>query len=143
MPLGSPAAILARQYLTTSVPNPVTTTETVVATITPENQGGQSFPGILPLAIRVSGNYNVTPGTAATSVTMRLRQGTTTGGTQVGGAQQTQVIAADPQTISFSFQDTTGYLQQPGGPFPYVITAQQAAATGNATSNMIETEVSG
>jgi hypothetical protein len=143
MPIGSPAIVLARQYATSGLPALTTTTETVVATISGLTQGSPPVVGGVAQSapVRVSGIYNATPGTAATAITLRLRQGTTIAGTLVGTAQVTTVIAASPQSIAFAFEDTSGYLQSPAAT-PYVITAQQTTASANATSNTLEYEVS-
>jgi small nuclear ribonucleoprotein (snRNP)-like protein len=140
MPIGSPQTVFSRGYIASGLPAAATTVETVIATFGPLVQGVP--PGLTPSPVRVSGIYNITPGTAATAVQIRLRQGTTTAGALVGVAQQTQVIATDAISIPYAFQDTSGYLQTPAGG-SYCITAQQVSATANGTSNQIEWEASG
>lgn len=147
MPIGSPAVVLARQYLTSDVPNPATNVETVIATFPGLQQGAPPvINGVpVPAPVRVSGIYNVAPGAATTQIVLRLRQGTTTADVLVGTAETFQpVTATDPVSVPFGFQDNTGYLQQEsgGGGLPYVITAQQTSATDNGTSNTFEAEVS-
>jgi hypothetical protein len=147
MPVGSPATVLARQQLLSGIPAPATNAETVIATTPALTTGAPPVVGGVPVPapVRLSGIFNVTPGTATTAITIRCRQGTTTGGPQVGNSLVTQpVTVGDPLTIPFSFEDASGYLQQEfaGGGVFYVITAQQTSATGNGTSNTFEMEVS-
>jgi hypothetical protein len=85
----------------------------------------------------ISGTVNVTPGTAATGITVRVRQGSLTGPV-VGASPLHTVAAAAPQNISFGASDFSTFLESPN---QYVITIQQAAATGNGATNMVDVEV--
>lgn len=107
----------------------VTTAETVVYT-TPNLMSG--IPQQLPVGIE--GTVNVTPGTAATGITVRVRQSSLTGPV-VGQAPLHTVAAGAAQSISFGATDNTGFLQGGG---VYVVTLQQTAATGNGTVNMVD-----
>lgn len=107
----------------------VTTAETVVYT-TPNLMSG--IPQQLPVGIE--GTINVTPGAAATGITIRVRQGSLAGPI-VGQSPLHTVAAAAPQSISFGATDNTPFLEGGG---VYVVTAQQTAATGNGTVNMVD-----
>ena len=104
----------------------VTTTETVVAVLPAL---GEALPG--GGGFLISGIVNLTPGTAATGVIMRVRAGSTTAGAQIGNADTHTVAAAAAQNIPFYALDGAG----PRAGNQYCVTAQQVAATGNATVN--------
>jgi hypothetical protein len=81
--------------------------------------------------IRVRGIAWISSATAAHLSGVRLRQGTTIGGVQVGPAFAAQIATTDPtggSFVSFEFIDTA-----PVG-LPYVITA---ASSASATVNVI------
>jgi hypothetical protein len=88
-----------------------------------------------PNGVVVRGNVNITAGTAATSVTVRVRQGSGTGGTAVGNAQVVTVAAGLVYDLAIEVEDTSG---PPSA--QYTITVQQGAATGNGTINQAEIE---
>lgn len=124
-----------------NVGNPSAALETVIYVTPPVSIGpGDGNVGI-------SGTVNITPGTAATGVTLRIRQGPNGGvgatgptGTPVSQAPLHTVAAGAAQSISFGGTDTSPFLEAAGGA-QYAITAQQTAATGNGTTNMIDVEV--
>lgn len=94
--------------------------------------------------VTISGMFNLTVGTTATTVTVRVRQGTIAGPI-VGGAGATlvqTVVAGNNVLIPFEFLDTTRFPAQSGGAV-YVVTAQMGAATGNSTVQPITTDVMG
>lgn len=121
---------MANQHsVAASAVNVPTTTETVLATIGPfnENEGADWSQGIT-----FDGNINLTPGTATTSATVRIRRGGLTG-TLIGVAQSQGVTAAVPANIPIAELDPT--LIQVG--VSYVVTIQQTAATANGTVNRV------
>ena len=107
----------------------VTTTETVAATLPLLAEALAGGGGFL-----IFGLINITPGTAATGITVRVKVGTTTAGAQVGNADLHTVIAAAAQNIFFMAWDSAG----PRAGNQYCVTVQQAAATGNATINDVD-----
>jgi len=100
---------------------PVKAAETVVGTIT----------GISPdhtnPSILIEASLNLKTGAGTTAATIRIRRGTTTGGTLIGKALTSQV--AEAKEIGLAIMA----LDQPEGDFAdlaYVVTLQQTAGTG-------------
>jgi hypothetical protein len=106
-----------------------TTTETVLATLGPfnENMAGEFAQGVA-----CDGNINLTAGTGATAVTMRIRRGGLTG-TLIGVASVQTVTAGNVVNIPIAELDPT--LVQVG--VTYVVTLQQTAASANGTVNRV------
>jgi len=109
----------------------VTAAEVVVATITGSWQQPPGQVGVSGNLIGVSVNF--TPGASQTLLTLRVRQGTTTGGTLVGIAHPETTVAAVQADWSFEEFDSTAYAQA-GAAQSYVLTAQENAA-GPGTVN--------
>ena len=107
-----------------------TTTETVAALSTslPTSGDDVSINGV-----RISGVVNVTAGTAATGVVIKVRRTNAITGTQVGGAgaSQTHTLAAGA-TANIPYDMADG---PPGTLEDYCVTVTQVAATGNGTVN--------
>jgi len=103
----------------------VTTAETVIGVLP---YIGQQTPRNGNLIL---GFANITPGTAATLITLRVRTGTTTAGTLVGIADAITAAAGAPDTYTFGALDLVNF---PAGN-QYCVTAQQTTASGNATVN--------
>lgn len=119
-----------------SAVNIPTTVETVALTI--PAAGGMSLNPSLanpisgaPPKLEIVADIDFTPGTAATAVTVRCRQGGLTGNL-VGAAEVFPAAAGVADGYTCVFRDTlAGYAQQ------YSITVTQTAATGNGTVNDI------
>ena len=105
-----------------------TTTEKVVYT-TPAISMGPGQQGIW-----VSGDVQITPGTATTSVTVKLRAGTSISSPQVDATAAVPVTAGTATQVPYNLFDLTTEAEQAGGQ-QYVITVTQAAATANGTVN--------
>lgn len=118
------STILNQQY-DASATNIPTTTETPIAETPVLFSGEQS-------GVYIGGSFRLTPGTAATSVVVRVRQGTGITGTAVYTSPSITVVAADPISIAIDSMDLTGVINSPAGT-AYTITVQQAAATGNGS----------
>lgn len=103
-----------------------TTTETVVATLTGISTRYASE------RVALHGWVQLTTGTATTTVTLRVRRGTDTSGSLIGEANAVSIGAAAGGTEQFDIdvEDTPGDVASQS----YVLTAQQAAATGNGTA---------
>jgi hypothetical protein len=103
-----------------------TTTETILATLSGIATDG---PG---QTVRITGWAQVTPGTGATSLTLRIRRGTAITGPVVGEANAVAggVAAGSAREIDVEAIDTLGDVAGQS----YVLTIQQAAATGNGTA---------
>lgn len=85
------------------------------------------------LGTLLSASVNFTPGASQTSLTLRIRQGSGTGGTLVGIAHVQTTIAAAPLETAIQELDTSAFaLAQQAG--QYTLTAQ-ANAAGPGTSN--------
>lgn len=116
---------IAAQYITVPVPL-VTTAETTIATT-------DSVPidfGITGEGVRVAGVLNVTTGTAATAITVRVRSGVGTGGTLIGvAATHTLPPASSPANIAYEVLDTGSVASVLN--VQYTVTVQQTAATAN------------
>ena len=78
-----------------------------------------------PITVKFA--MNITPGTATTSVSLKLFNNANT---QIGLTQQTPVTAAVAQNVDATFLDTSGV--EPG---LYTVQVTQNAATGNGTVN--------
>jgi hypothetical protein len=116
------------------------TAETVALTIpfsggVAANPSLANAPGVgAPARNVIRGDIDFTPGTAATALQIRCRQGGLTGN-QVGATKQIPCAAGVQNDTAYSFRDSlAGYAQS------YVITVQQVAATGNGTVNDIRGE---
>jgi hypothetical protein len=101
------------------------TAETVVATVPMPPLGDNP----LISGVVVDGIMNMTPGAGTTGVTMRIRRGSLTGAL-VGPAQVVSPTVSVPGVSSFSALDLAPVPGQ-----PYVVTMQQAAATGAGVVN--------
>lgn len=85
------------------------------------------------LGTLLSASVNFTPGTGQTTLTLRIRQGSGTGGALVGIAHVQTTIAAAPLETAIQELDSSAFgLAQQGG--QYTLTAQ-ANAAGPGTSN--------
>ena len=111
--------------------NVPTTIETVIASIFTQGGGGLVPAPAFPLSIE--GSLSLTPGTAATSVIIRVRLGSVAG-TIVFASPSLAVTAAAALRIALDTVDALNSALNQGGA-TYVITIQQAAATGNGTVN--------
>ena len=104
----------------------VTTAETVAAVLPALAEAMPVGMGFL-----ISGFVNFTGGTTGTTVQIRVRQGTTTAGAQVGSTDTHTIVAAAPQSIPFA--------QLFGGAAPagnqFCVTVQNPAATANGVIN--------
>lgn len=104
----------------------VAASEVVLATMI-----AQSWQEALGLLLSVSCNF--TPGASQTLLTLRIRQGSGTGGTLVGIAHTQTTIATAPLETAIQELDTSAFaLSQIGG--QYTVTGQENAA-GPGTSN--------
>lgn len=88
--------------------------------------------------IRIRGHLLVTGNASAGTITIRIRQGTTTGGTQVytTGALTAAVSAA--LSIPFEFEDDTNWINGAG---QYVITSVDSAGAGTVNGGYVAVEV--
>lgn len=114
----------------------------VTITTTTEKAIINSNPIIVPFdtaVIVIRGYAQLTTGTGATTVTPRIRRGTAITGTLVGEANAEDVKAAAGSTEPFFIlvteaRSTVDQVQ-------YVLTLQQASATGNGTVLQASIEV--
>lgn len=112
----------------------VTTTTDVTLTTTSETVAVSSGVFASPrdtVRVLVVGYGQLSTGTGTTSVTPRIRRGTTTSGTLVGDATTEEVKAAagsDEPFLLMVSEERTG-----GGVLQYSLTLTQAGATGNGT----------
>lgn len=110
-----------------------TTTETVVATISGVNTPRRT-------TVTIKGWAQLTSGTATTTVTVRIRRGTTITGTLVDEANAITIGAAAGTTEEYEITVQDENIDLAGG--SYVLTLQQAAATGNGSCLQASIEVS-
>lgn len=82
--------------------------------------------------LTIKGFAQITTGTGTTGLTLRIRQGTTVSGTLVGEANVEQVEAVAGSTEGHDIQVTADVGDLIGESF--VLTVQQAGASGNGTS---------
>ena len=93
----------------------------------------QSWQELLGLLLSVSCNF--TPGTTQTLLTLRIRQGSGTGGTLVGIAHVNTTIAAAPIETAIQEQDTSAFALSAVAPGAQYTVTGQANAAGPGTSN--------
>ena len=106
----------------------VTTAETVAVALPQVAQQAPAGGGLL-----IQGYVNVTVGTTAVSLQIRVRQGSTNAGTQVGATDTVNgLTAGNIYSVPFS-QVFTGLVPQYGNQF--CVTVTQPAATANGTIN--------
>lgn len=99
-----------------------TTAETVVATVSGVTTDSPDANVIL------EGAVEVTPGTSTTALVVKVKRGTTTGGTQVGKTVTQSVTAPNPGSVGIQVSDIPGE-----GAFSYVVTVAQTGAAANGT----------
>lgn len=111
----------------------IAASEVAVTTMIP-----QSWAELLGTLISVSMNF--TPGTTQTLLTLRIRQGSGTGGALVGIAHTQTTIAAAPLETAIEELDTSAFgLNQVGG--QYTVTAQEnSAGPGTVNASLLELE---
>lgn len=121
-----PAGALGPAYVysvaCTSAVTITTTTETVLCTL----PGVTTSPGEV---IRLVALADITSGTGTTAITVRFHRGLTVGGTLVGPQDAVQTTAGNTIARSAEAEDSPGEVVG----LPYVLTAQQTAATGNGS----------
>jgi hypothetical protein len=81
--------------------------------------------------VTVSGYINLTPGTSAVAAVLKIKRGTTTGGTQVGTTLTSTTIATKLITIPFMAVDYPG---ESAG-LVYSVTLVETSAAANGTVN--------
>ena len=92
------------------------------------------------LGLLLSASVNFTPGTSQTALTLRIRQGSGTGGTLVGIAHVNTTVAAAPIETAVQEQDTSAFALS-GVAQQYTLTAQEnAAGPGTANASLFELE---
>lgn len=123
----SPRAWVKRRQTATATNVAVTTTtETVVATLS-----GVSVDRA-DVRIALEGWVQLQTGAGTTNVSLRVRRGTDTTGTQVGevNAEAIGAAAGSVEEFSIAVQDTPGEVASQS----YVLTVQQTAATANGSA---------
>lgn len=113
-----------RQATSTAATSLVTTAETVLATSPPLSADGQAQ------SVIIDAVAGFTVGTGTTSVTVRVRRGTGITGTVVNSIAGVNVAAGNSVAIPIQAVDSPGEVADQ----QYVVTVQQAAATGNGTN---------
>ena len=132
-------ARLARFFRTIFTANVAVTTtnEIVVATLAGVSAQGPQC------SVALRGWVQLTAGTNTTAVTLRIRRGTTTGGTLVGEANAVAggVTAGATSGLDIETTDSPGEVASQS----YVLTVQQtgASADGSALQGCLEANVAG
>lgn len=109
----------------------VTTAETVIATSLPVSTRSASE------QVTITGWTDITAGTGATFVTLRIRRGTGITGTLVSNATAQNVTAGNTLDYDLVVTDTPGEVAGQ----VYVLTAQQTAATGNGSATAASIQI--
>lgn len=91
-------------------------------------------PGIL-----LAASVNFTPGTGQTATTLRLRQGSGTGGTLVGIAHPTTTVAGQQLDLAFEEEDTSAFATGGQQGAQYTLTIQTNAAGPGAVNQAVLT----
>jgi hypothetical protein len=103
------------------------TSEAVVATLAPANFNNPNGSGNL---VQFEGSF--TPPATASTLTLKIRQGTTAAGTQVGATYTQAFAVSTPGPCSIIAVDASAFAnQQQGG--QYVITASYTVTGGTLT----------
>lgn len=111
----------------------VAASEVVLATMTPQSW-------LESLGTLLSASVNFTPGTTQTALTLRIRQGSGTGGALVGIAHVNTTIAAAPIETAVQELDTSAFGLA-GANQQYTLTAQEnSAGPGTANASLLELE---
>lgn len=122
----------------------VATTDVIQAYSNPadEQPGGETIAPTVVRPVILDINLNITAGTGTTAIIVRVRQGTTVGGTLVNGNNTFTVTLAAGATGQFHFKtrDTSGVPFAPGGT-AYVVTVAQTAGTAIGACNDFDVEV--
>jgi hypothetical protein len=138
--LAQPSVI---DYVTASaVASPAAET-VILATDAGLSAGPAFLPGPPPQTarpVKITVTLNITEGTTGTAFVVKLRQGNTTGGTQVGLSETVTLAAAASAQAVFVFRDPSGLISQPGG-IQYCVTVTETGATVAGTVNAIDIEV--
>jgi hypothetical protein len=117
--------------------------ETVILATDAGLTAGPAFlPGPPPQVarpVKITVTLNITEGTSGTAFVVKVRQGNTTGGAQVGLSETVTLAAAASAQAVFVFRDSTGLISQPGG-IQYCVTVTQTSATVAGTVNAIDIE---
>lgn len=106
----------------------VTTSETVAAALSLDEYALDVGGGVL-----VAGFVNITAGAAATGVQIRIRQGNSVAGIQIGQTDTHTLAAGASASIPVEALFVGATSLPPGEQF--CVTVQQIAATGNGTVN--------
>ena len=81
--------------------------------------------------VMIRGYLNATAGTVGTTLTIRIRRGTSITGTLVGQADVFTIVASTINQLAILAVDSPGEVAQQ----QYVVTVQQGAGAGNGTLN--------
>lgn len=109
-----------------------TTTETVALTLPAVSTNGAQD------QVFISGSMAMLLGTAATTLTVRVRRGTGITGTLVGLAEVDTAVAAETDPFPFDALDVPGEVAGQA----YVVTVQQASATANGSVTFCAGQIS-
>lgn len=82
--------------------------------------------------VTLFGVVNVTAGTSATAIVVKVRRGSTTAGVEVGTAETTTAVATDDYSIPFACWDQPGEVAGA----TYCVTVTETAATADGTVNV-------
>jgi|SRR5215469_7447104 len=89
--------------------------------------------------VTIEGVIALTAGTGVTSVSVRIRQGPTTGGVQIGPTAAVTLAAGNSAIIPFQVTDATTYLNAAS---PYSVNVVCTGATGATTITYVAVQVS-
>jgi hypothetical protein len=110
----------------------VSGTETVVISNVVDSGAGGNF----PQGRVIHGYVNVLSGATGGAYTLKVRQGTTTAGTQVGTSDTITLPATTNMSIPFSKQDNSA-----AGAGSYCVTLTAAGSNGTMEDGCLEIEV--
>ena len=111
--------------------------EIALITLNPMNWSA-GLPGVL-----LAASVNFTPGASQTSTTLRLRQGSGTGGALVGIAHPTTTVAAQQLDLAFEELDTSAFATTAQAGAQYTLTIQtNAAGPGTVNQAVLTAETS-
>lgn len=126
------------QDSTNSVSSPAAETAILTTTFTQSSRAGAPNVNGYVNPVKINVAMNVTPGTGATALGLRVRQGVGTGGPVLIGVQNVACTAGNNVQMSFQQRDFSGFLQNGG---QYTVTLQETGASVAGTVNDIDVVV--
>jgi hypothetical protein len=132
--------VIANATAVPSAESVIASTPIIYGSITPVPTQNVVQPGGGTTRIKIVADINMLAGTGTTAVVIKIRQGTTTGGVQVGSSATVTLAAAANGTAHIEVEDDTGLITQAIGG-QYCVTLTQTSGSANGSVNIGKLEV--